>query len=131
VTLHTIGNLTLTTYNKELSNKSFKDKKILDKGLDKRYSLNEFVLKQDIWNDKAIVERTGILTERAIKIWPYCVAETPSSPRSKFIPTSTYGLDDDIDFKWMEIGGNTTYCFIGRQKRRKQSERYVQFAQLK
>ena len=66
--LNTIGNLTLTGYNSELGNRSFKDKKdILRKS---RLSLNQDIIRVERWDETAITSRAENLWEKALKIWP-------------------------------------------------------------
>ena len=66
--VHTIGNLTLTGYNPELSNKPFAEKKaILSKS---NFALNESLQTYDDWNADTIQQRGRELAERAVKIWP-------------------------------------------------------------
>lgn len=66
--LHTLGNLTLTQYNSELSNKPFKEKlKILTSS---NVTLNQYFRKIDIWNEEEIKNRAEHLADIAIKIWP-------------------------------------------------------------
>lgn len=59
--INTLGNLTLTSYNSELSNSVFATKK--EKMQDKQLNLNinEFILQQDCWNTQKIIERSKIL----------------------------------------------------------------------
>ena len=68
--LHTIGNLTLTGYNSELSNKSLIDKQLMEGGfLDSPLRLNESLREVNEWNEIAIVDRAEMLSEKAHKIW--------------------------------------------------------------
>lgn len=70
--LHTLGNLTITGYNAEMSNKSFGEKVNGESGF--KYShlkLNESIVQCDVWNKKAIQRRTNILTDIILKIWKY------------------------------------------------------------
>ena len=68
--LHTIGNLTLTGYNSELSNKSFIDKQLMEGGiLDSPLRLNESLREANEWNETTIIDRAGMLSEKARKIW--------------------------------------------------------------
>ena len=70
--LHTIGNLTLTGYNSELSNNTFIDKQLIEGGfLDSPLRLNRSLAKVEQWNETAIVDRAEMLAEKARKIWPY------------------------------------------------------------
>lgn len=68
--LHSLGNLTLTGYNSELSDKPFSDKKSIPGGFNSSpLYLNESVRRESIWNEDAILRRASILSARAIKIW--------------------------------------------------------------
>jgi uncharacterized protein with ParB-like and HNH nuclease domain/predicted transport protein len=68
--LHTIGNLSLTGYNSELSDKSFSDKKKIEGGFDSSpLFLNESVRVESIWNETAIHTRASKLTDRASIVW--------------------------------------------------------------
>ena len=70
--LHTIGNLTLTGYNAEYSDKSFTEKKSMEKGfLQSPLKLNALIAKTEIWNEVAIVRRGKELAKEAVIIWPY------------------------------------------------------------
>jgi uncharacterized protein with ParB-like and HNH nuclease domain len=67
--LHTLGNLTLTAYNAELSNDNFADKKILLS--ESHLEINKYFSNLEEWKREDIEKRTQILTEVLIKIWPY------------------------------------------------------------
>ena len=68
--LHTIGNLTLTGYNLEFSNRPFRDQQRMEGGfLDSRLYLNQSLREVERWNETAIVNRAEILLETAIEIW--------------------------------------------------------------
>ncbi|MEG1950506.1 MAG: DUF262 and DUF1524 domain-containing protein [Odoribacter sp.] len=68
--LHTLGNLTLTGYNSELSDNTFDIKKSMEGGFnDSPLRLNRFMQKVDIWNEKTINERAKELATIAAKIW--------------------------------------------------------------
>lgn len=77
--LHTIGNLTLTAYNSEMSDKPFvnstnpDDSKMDMEGGFKKSALrlNSYVVTQTTWNEKCIKERADRLAETAKKIWAY------------------------------------------------------------
>ena len=69
--LHTIGNLTLTGYNSELSNNTFIDKQLMEGGfLDSPLRLNENLREAERWDETAIVNRAEMLLGKACKIWP-------------------------------------------------------------
>lgn len=68
--LHTLGNLTLTGYNSELSDKPFSQKKVMTGGFnDSPIRLNEFLRKVDVWNAENIEVRAKELAEKACSIW--------------------------------------------------------------
>ena len=70
--LDNVGNLTLTGYNSEYSNKPFQMKKETDNGFNKSsLKLNSSVKDRDVWNEEAIVDRAKELSKTALKIWKY------------------------------------------------------------
>lgn len=70
--LHSLGNLTITGYNAEMSNKSFGEKVNGESGFKHSHlKLNESIAQSDVWNKKAIQRRTNILTDIILKIWKY------------------------------------------------------------
>ena len=72
--LHTIGNLTLTAYNSEMSDHSFLTKIDMEGGFkESALRLNSFVVKQSQWTEGTIKERACILADKAKQIWPFPV----------------------------------------------------------
>ena len=71
--LHTLGNLTLTGYNSEYSDKSFKEKRdMVDKGLGKSpLRINKGLGEVEKWDKSAIKVRASRLSEDALKVWPF------------------------------------------------------------
>lgn len=70
--LHVIGNLTLTGYNSELSNKAFIEKRDMDGGFaSSPLRMNESLAMVDGWNCDSIDSRTKVLTEKLLDVWPY------------------------------------------------------------
>ena len=70
--LHTIGNLTLTAYNPEYSNRPFKEKRDMEKGFgDSHLFLNKSLADAEQWNEAAIRTRAAKLAEKACEIWIY------------------------------------------------------------
>lgn len=63
----TIGNLTLTGYNPDLSNFPFDKKKEIY--ADSHYSLNDWIANQDKWSEAEIIKRAENLWEKARSIW--------------------------------------------------------------
>lgn len=77
--LHTIGNLTLTAYNSEMSDKSFIDpsdpsnsKMDMTGGIkESALRLNAYLVKLTEWNEQHIKERAKQLADKAEQIWEY------------------------------------------------------------
>ncbi|WP_249870787.1 DUF262 and DUF1524 domain-containing protein [Oceanobacillus saliphilus] len=70
--LHTLGNLTLTRYNSEMSDKPFKEKRDLEGGFaDSPLRLNKGIRKLEEWNEQEIKNRGNRLAERALLVWSY------------------------------------------------------------
>lgn len=70
--LHTIGNLTLTAYNSEMSDRPFLEKMDMSGGFkESALRLNKYVVLQKEWNEKHIKERAKELAKKAESIWPY------------------------------------------------------------
>jgi uncharacterized protein with ParB-like and HNH nuclease domain/alkylated DNA nucleotide flippase Atl1 len=66
--LHTLGNLTVTAYNGQLSNHPFERKKQILMG--SHLELNRHIIPSESWTREQILARADELAERAIKIWP-------------------------------------------------------------
>ncbi len=66
--VHTLGNLTLSGYNSELSNKGFEAKRqmLAQSGL----RLNREVVAHTTWGQKEILARSAALAEKIIELWP-------------------------------------------------------------
>lgn len=70
--LHTIGNLTLTAYNSEMSDHPFKVKMDMEGGFKgSALRLNAYVVKLTEWNEQRIKERAALLADKAKQIWPF------------------------------------------------------------
>ena len=65
--VHTLGNLTLTGYNPELSNKPFAAKKGIYQ--ESGVSLNKYFRDIENWNEEEIKKRADKLADIAIKVW--------------------------------------------------------------
>lgn len=66
--LHKLGNLTLTSYNGEMSNKTFEEKKAIYK--DSNFYWTRRLEDVDNWQFASINDRSQSLAEEALKIWP-------------------------------------------------------------
>lgn len=94
--IHTIGNLTLTAYNSEMSDRPFIEKMKMDGGfLQSALRLNKYLVALSEWNEKHILERAQELSEKAEEIWPYPTMQadelTPYQLTEK--PAQKYSLD--------------------------------------
>ncbi len=70
--LHTIGDLTLTGYNQEYSNKSFQEKQGMEKGFkDSPLRLNQGLRDLKSFGEEEIKKRANDLADLALKIWTY------------------------------------------------------------
>lgn len=95
--LHTLGNLTLTGYNSELSDRPFADKKTIKGGFnDSPIRLNEFLRSAEVWNEDQILNRAVQLAEKAKEVWhaPNLPAEVLNKYRkSEDRGNSVYNID--------------------------------------
>ena len=68
--LHTLGNLTLSGYNAEYSDRPFTEKRDMVGGFKQSpLKLNAGLGQLDAWNEDAIQERAGRLADQALKVW--------------------------------------------------------------
>jgi hypothetical protein len=84
--LHTLGNLTLTGYNSEYSDRPFPEKRAMVGGFkDSPLKLNEGLGQLEEWNEDAIRTRAGKLAELALDVW---IAPTlPADVLAAYRPT--------------------------------------------
>ncbi len=75
--LHTLGNLTLTAYNSELTNSSFAQKK--ERLSQSHLELNRYFQSQATWTRTDIEQRAEKLANLALTIWPYFGQTIPST----------------------------------------------------
>jgi len=70
--LHTLGNLTLTGYNSEYSDRSFTDKRDMAGGFrESPLRLNQGLGALETWDEEAINKRAAKLSKTAVKVWAY------------------------------------------------------------
>lgn len=94
--LHTIGNLTLTAYNSEMSDHPFMVKMDMEGGFkESALRLNSYIVKQTEWNEEKIRERAKLLADKAKQIWefPTITAEELAPYRVMGKPDERYSLD--------------------------------------
>lgn len=95
--LHTIGNLTLTGYNSEYSDKPFNEKRDMEGGF--KHSplrLNDGLGSVDKWNEKSIQTRADKLAKIASKVWPgvYLPEEILANYHQDKVSQDIYSLED-------------------------------------
>ncbi|WQS47735.1 DUF262 and DUF1524 domain-containing protein [Helicobacter pylori] len=82
--LHTIGNLTLTGYNPEYSNKSFQEKRDMEKGFKQSpLRLNQSLKDLEVFGEKEIEKRANDLADWALEIWTYPKLEAETLEKYK------------------------------------------------
>ncbi|MBL4761555.1 MAG: DUF262 domain-containing protein [Gammaproteobacteria bacterium] len=95
--LHTIGNLTLTGYNSEMSDKPFNSKRDMKGGFSQSpLKLNQGLGQLVNWNEEQIQNRTKTLCEKMTAVW-VCPALDDSilaDYRAVEQPKSSYNLED-------------------------------------
>lgn len=105
--INQLGNLTLTGYNSKYSNKSFREKKTMEKGFKDSHfvNLNRIPAKVEHWGADEINFRTEELLNTALKVWPY--------PETKYVPLlqekEMITFDGEQKFTNYQISG---YSFI-------------------
>ncbi len=68
--LHTLGNLTLTGYNSEYSDRPFAEKRDMEKGFRKSpLKVNEDIGNYEVWDEIAIKARADRLASMATRVW--------------------------------------------------------------
>ncbi len=93
--LHTLGNLTLTGYNSEYSDRPFIEKRDRPGGFrESPLRLNEGLGAIDVWNEAAIQERARRLARMAAQVWaapslPPAVLDAYRSTRARIATTYT------------------------------------------
>ena len=98
--LHTLGNLTLTGYNSEYSDRPFAEKKLMKGGFSESpLKLNRIIAKAEVWNEAAIIERAELLASEAKSIWPSLnLSDTEKLKWNQIVtsdtPKSSYSLSD-------------------------------------
>jgi hypothetical protein len=98
--LHTLWNITLTWYNSKYSNKTFWEKRNIEKWFkDSPLYLNWFLKDVDVWNEENILKRYEILKEKALKIW-----ELPKTEyKEKKDETKLFTLSSEKNFTGEDI----------------------------
>lgn len=117
--IHTLGNLTLSGYNSELSDKSFAEKKALLKSSKFTY-LNQDVIDKDHWNEESILARAERLSTKIIddlKLPPIFSRAVPKSGVKE-----PHTVNDGTDYTNKKI---TNYIFLGESYNTKSSRDFL------
>lgn len=109
VYLHTIGNLTLTRYNSELSDRPFLEKRDMVGGFaDSPLRMNRELARLQTWNESEITKRARLMAEQALKVWQY--PQLTEEVLSQYIKKDTegdavsYSLSDHPDLQGEMLG---------------------------
>jgi len=95
--LHTLGNLTLTGYNSEYSNRSFKEKRDMKGGFKQSpLRVNSGLGELEGWNEDAIRLRASNLAAKASEVWraPLIAADVLAAYQPETAKTAGYTIED-------------------------------------
>ena len=95
--LHTIGNLTLTGYNSEYSDRSFSEKRTMKGGFaESPLRVNSSLAQLSTWNEQAIQKRGEILANQALSVWsaPKLEPSILDAYRPKIEKKTGYSIED-------------------------------------
>lgn len=97
--LHRLGNMTLTGYNSEYSDKPFAEKKSIKDGFnDSPLRLNRFIRDQQAWTPREMEKRGKELAAKAITIWPALVVDMEAVKEAELAElkrnAAKYSVDD-------------------------------------
>lgn len=94
--LHTLGNLTLTGYNSEYSDKAFIEKRSMEGGFAQSpLILNQGLGELSCWNEKNMCDRAESLSSKVVKVWK--MPEVKNSILEAYQPktgSTGYTIDD-------------------------------------
>ena len=95
--LHTLGNLTLTGYNSEYSDKPFLEKRDMAGGFrESPLRVNAGLGQLDKWDESAIKARAAKMAENALNVWaaPALPPEILAAYRPKVAESVSYSIED-------------------------------------
>lgn len=95
--LHTLGNLTLTGYNSEYSDRAFIEKRDMQGGFKQSpLRLNEGLGAVEAWNEDSIKNRAAKLAQEAVRVWaaPVLPDEILDTYRNVAVKPEAYNLED-------------------------------------
>lgn len=99
--LHTAGNLTLTGYNSEYSDRPFQEKRDMPGGFRQSpLKVNEGLGQLETWNERMIQERAARLADQGVKVWAAPQVEASIleayKPKRESPEALSYSLQDHI-----------------------------------
>lgn len=90
--IDTIGNLTLTAYNSELSNDDYETKRAIY--AESHLEMNKHLSSISSWKKEQILERSSLLADKALEIWPYFGdSASPTSNGENVTGSSPYSME--------------------------------------
>lgn len=95
--LHTLGNLTLTGYNSEYSNRAFAEKRDMEGGFKQSpLRLNKGLGELDSWNEDTIRARASNIAAKAASVWsaPEIAADILDAYRPQISKSASYSISD-------------------------------------
>lgn len=95
--LHTLGNLTLTGYNSEYSNRAFAEKRDMEGGFKQSpLRLNTGLGELDGWNEDTIRARASNIAAKAASVWsaPEIAADILDAYRPQISKSASYSISD-------------------------------------
>lgn len=95
--LHTLGNLTLTGYNSEYSDRPFAEKRDMQGGFKQSpLMLNEGLGLVELWNEESIKSRAEKLANQAVKVWsvPVLTEAVLQTYQASAAKQGSYTLED-------------------------------------
>lgn len=108
--LHTIGNLTLTGYNQDYSNKSFQEKRDMEKGFkDSPLRLNQNLKDLESFGEEEIEKRANDLADWVLKIWTY--PKLDAETLEKYKPKKNKKEKKVYDLSSYKFGSNSRELF--------------------
>lgn len=106
--LHSLGNLTLTGYNSEYSDRAFDEKRDMAGGFrESPLKLNQGLGQLDQWNEDAIKTRAGRLADMALEVWvaPKQTPDVIASYRPRADVSTVHTINDHPNLLTGEMRG--------------------------
>ena len=111
--LHRLGNLTLTGYNTEYSDRSFDDKKTMAKGFNESpLRLNLFIREQPRWTATEIEARGKELARKAARVWPGLVVDMDAVHKADLEERQAAAAQFSIDTVGFDVKGRALFDAI-------------------